>query len=183
MGQKRAILGRQYEKRFCEANKDWIIYNTNPKLFYPGEGRSVHSKIKNCNYDATLFVPREISLNKHDILNTKDGRIAEFKGYDSQKCNTPKLYCEFFKVATRREQYIHEVERYNRFVSDFYTYNFNNGFLNKIETGLMSSIDGIQLLDRFVPKCNLVFETKVVRGWAGFDRLTIMFHIKKPYLS
>ena len=178
MGQLRATSGLQYEKQFCNENPDWISDRKNPKLYYPGEGRSVHKKIKNFNYDVTKFEPSIVSITKHDLRTIIDGRIAEFKGYQSSKCNKPKLYCEFFKVARRNEQYIHDVKTFNKFLDEFYTHNINNGFLRTLEMGLMNSIDGIQLLDVFVPKCNLIFESKIVPGWAGFNRLSLLFHIK-----
>ena len=178
MGQLRATLGLQYEKQFCYENPDWMPDRKNPKLYYPGEGRSVHKKIKNLNYDVTKFELGIISSTKHDLRNIADGRIAEFKGYQSSKCYKPTLYCEFFKVATRNQQYIHDVKTFNKFLDEFYTYNLNNGFFEKLETGLMSSIDGIQLLDVFVPKCNLIFECKIIPGWAQFNRFALLFHIK-----
>jgi hypothetical protein len=188
MGQARNKSGVQFEKVICE-EKGWKHVSKSPKIKWDGIGRNNIQKVASLNLDPTKFIPTSKSFfEKYDAI-TETGEKVEIKKYDSKYLKDWVLYSEpIIKVTCQRDidnvtKYLGNGdvdlgrERYNQFISKLEPI-VSIDILEKIT----NSNIGIQLKDKFVLQSELEYRWVVKEGWAGYDRLTIEFKIKKPLI-
>lgn len=174
--QKRAKTGTEFERGLSLSG--WCRKSMSPRLKWSGVGRNNFKKIIECNYNPEEFLLLDSVLCKYDIMNS-EGEFREVKKYDTNKLKQWTLYSEpYFKVADRKQINIINIDKYNKFVDDFYQYNLSTGLFEKVIKGMTECITGIQFIDKFIPKEQIDFRTVVVDGWSGYKRITIQFKIK-----
>jgi hypothetical protein len=179
MVQLRSKTGSEFEKS-CEIG-GWKRKTKSPKINWNGTGRNNIEKIKNCNFNPSLFTLSENSdLSKYDIYHPVLKKYREVKKYKKDDLRAWTLYSEpYFKIATKTNQSKIDSNVYNKFIEDFWNYNQNTGLFEKIQQGITSFSEGITFVDGFVPKQDLEFRTVIVKNsWGGYYRLTIQFRIK-----
>jgi hypothetical protein len=184
MSQIRNKTGVKFEKEVCKLY-GWEHKTSSPKINWNGSGRNNFQKIKNFNFDASLFNPLvESNLEKYDALD-QNGQKIEIKKYNSNDLiGKWTLYSEpFFKVGTKKQlkpvvNFLGDGDielarkRYNSFLVDMSNKD-NSYILNSIS----NSNIGIQFIDKFFSKDNIEFKIDIGKGWNGFHRLTIFFKI------
>jgi hypothetical protein len=157
----------------------WVQNEQKPKMVWDVVGRNVFEKMKNVDYDVTKFNLCDTSvLTKYDFTfhNNKD-LAFEVKRYEKSKLNKWTLYSEpFFKVSTRAELEKIDTQTYNKFVSDFFTK--RKDIINKVLENISKNTLGIRVLDEFIPQHNIEYRAEILKGWGGYDRITIQFRIK-----
>jgi hypothetical protein len=117
-----------------------------------------------------------IGRNVFAFHNNKD-LAFEVKRYEKSKLNKWTLYSEpFFKVATREEMIKIDTQTYNKFVSDFYTK--RKDIINKVLENISKNTLGIRVIDEFIPQHKIEYRAEILKGWGGYDRITIQFKIK-----
>jgi hypothetical protein len=175
--QTRAVTGTQFEKDI--ENKLWVRRERKPKMVWDVPGKNVFDKIKNVNYDVTKFnLSEESILSKYDfVYHNNDALTFEVKRYETSKLHTWTLYSEpFFKVATDSGKECIDKTQYNQFVKDFY--NQRKDILDKVLESISNNL-GIRCLDGFIAQHKLEYKIEIVKGWGGYDRLTVLFRIKE----
>ena len=186
MGQRRNKTGIDFEKMICES-KGWKRKSVNPRINWVGTGRSNWGKMGQVDFDCTKFIPNieKSKLEKYDALNEKGEKI-EIKKYPSSKLTKWSNYSEpIFKVASSTTKdtvinlfgqgnYGKSVIEYNKFVECIID-NVGDEILN----GITKSNIGIQCEDRFLTQDELEYKWLIKGGWKGYNRLSIVFRIKK----
>ena len=175
--QRRAVTGTQFEKDI--ETKLWVRRERKPKMIWDVHGKNVFDKIKNANYDVNKFnLSEESILSKYDfVYYNNDTLTFEVKRYKTSKLRTWTLYSEpFFKVATHSGKGCIDKIQYNQFVKDFY--NERKDIINKVLYDISNNTLGVRCLDGFIPQHKLEYKVEIVKGWGGYDRITILFRIK-----
>ena len=184
MGQRRNKTGIDFEYSICES-LGWQRSAKSPRIKWSGEGRSNFKKIQSVNFDPTKFYPIEGSIfHKYDAI-TPNGDGVEIKKYNMEQLKNWTLYSEpIFKVASENAvnkvvgifgdgDYELAVNKYNKFI-DGVRLNVGQDILDNIS----NSNIGIELEDGFISQSNLEYRWVIVKGWMGFNRLSIEFRIK-----
>jgi hypothetical protein len=185
MGQSRNKTGIEFEKLVCETY-GWKHASANPRIRWSGQGRSNWDKIKSVNFDPSLFKPDmdKSRFEKYDAINNT-GEKVEIKKYTTETLSDWCLYSEpIFKIATRQQMkdiirifgdgdYEQSVVKYNKFVEGI-TEHVGPMIIRRI----YGTSIGVQLIDKFIPKCDLEFKWVVIKSWKGYNRLSIYFRIK-----
>ena len=70
-----------------------------------------------------------------------------------------------------------DTETSNKFVDDFYTK--RKDIINKVLDNISKNILGTRLVDEFIPQNNIEYRVEVVKGWGGYNRITIQFRVKE----
>ena len=178
MQQPRARAGIDFE---LSLQSDlWIKNEQKPKMVWDVVGKTVFNKMKNVDYDVTKFNLSDKSiLTKYDFTFHNNKNLAfEVKKYKKSKVTKWTLYSEpFFKVSTREGAEQIDTETYNKFVDDFYTK--RKDIINKVLDNISKNILGIRLVDEFIPQNNIGYRVEVVKGWGGYNRITIQFRVKE----
>lgn len=177
--QTRSITGKIFENSVTKGN--WIRKSSSPKLVWVGDGKNNIEKIKNSNLDLNNFqLSKESKFDKYDIYNPKLNRYREVKKYKKEFCKNYLLYSEpYFKIATKDQASKINVDYYNKFVKTFYNHHLNTGLFDEVLVNITNKIDGIVLMDGFVPIDKIEFRTRInENSWKGFNRITIEFRIK-----
>ena len=186
--QTRSLSGTQFEKELCEK----MGYKSNakkPKINWTGIGNNL-LKIRNTNFDASLFRPTDLSTyDKWDVL-TQSGSKREVKKYNILDVSDWHLYSEpIVKVCTRKdlniiERYYGEGDlelgrqKYNSFINELFTQLEKEGVLTDILTNITSKSEGIEFKDGFIEKSKIEFRWSVKKSfWQGFDRIMLEFKI------
>lgn len=173
--QKRAKTGIDFERAL--STNGWIRKPVSPRLKWCGQGRNNFIKIINCNYNPKEFLLLDSVLCKYDITNN-DGEYREVKKYITSNLKQWTLYSEpYFKIADKKQLKFIEVDKYNKFVDDFYQYNLSTGLFEKVVSGMTECISGIQFIDKFISKEQIEFRTIILHGWGGYKRITIQFKL------
>ena len=178
--QTRAKVGVDFEKS-CETD-GWVRQTKSPKIKWNGKGRNNITKIKNCNFNPSIFTMSEKSnLSKYDIYNQELKKYREVKRYKKDKLKSWTMYSEpYFKVASWSDTDKIEKDVYNKFVKDFWDYNQTTDLFDKIQKGINDISEGVQCIDGFIDKDDLEFRTVIVKNaWKGYYRITIEFRLKK----
>ena len=129
MGQSRNKSGVEFEKQICESN-NWNHQASSPRIFWEGIGSSNFQKIKNANFDLSVFKPNleKSKFTKFDAIDTNNNPV-EIKKYTMDQMSEWRMYSEpIFKVASKTTMksvtklfgdgdYDKSVEVYNTFVS------------------------------------------------------------------
>lgn len=183
MGQRRNKTGVDFEYSICET-LGWRRVSKSPRIKWSGSGRSNFQKISSVDFDPTKFYPIEGSVfHKYDAI-TPNGDGVEIKKYNKDKLKDWTLYSEpIFKVASHDAvnkviqifgygDYDLAVTNYNKFINGV---RLNVG--QEILDNISQSNIGIQLKDGFIPQSNLEYRWIIVKGWMGFDRLSIEFRV------
>ena len=176
MIQARVKAGKTMEQ--TAQTDGWVKATSKPILKWRVEGKNNIDKIINSNYDPKVFSTLEnITLNKYDIYNPTTKKYREVKNYFKREINKWTLYSEpYFKIATRTQLSKITQDKYNEFIDKFYVHAKENGILNFIQQQMISSNEGIVLIDGFVPKEELEFRTIIAKSqWKGYDRIQIQF--------
>lgn len=160
--------------------KHWIKSENKPKMDWDVYGRNVFDKMKNVNYDASKFNLSEKSIiSKSDFVFVNDPTLRfEVKKYTKDKLKRWTTYSEpFFKVSSNKDVDSVDINEYNKFVDDFMgkRQDIITYVLNSIGIGVM----GVRCLDGFIQQHELEYKIKVLTGWKGYKRITIMFRIKQ----
>jgi len=177
--QTRAKTGIDFEI-LCESD-GWIRQTKSPKIKWNGKGRCNITKIKNCNFNPSIFTMSEKSnLSKYDLYNPTLGKYREVKKYEKSKLKSWVMYSEpYFKIASWTDVDKIDKTTYNKFVQDFWDYNLTTGLFDEVEKGINEQSDGVQCIDGFIPKDELEFRTVIVKSaWGGYHRITIQFRLK-----
>ena len=175
--QTRATTGTNFEKQI--ENGQWKRNERKPKMIWDVPGNNVFDKINNVDYDVTRFNLREDSiLSKHDfVFHNDDSLTFEVKKYEMKKLKKWTLYSEpFFKVGTRSHKEKVDINRYNKFVDDFF--NTRKDIINRVLENISKDSLGIRCLDGFIPQHKLEYKVEIVKGWYNYNRITILFRIK-----
>lgn len=185
MGQKRNKTGTDFEKQICESN-GFTHKAVKPKIIWSGIGRTNFDKIKNINFDPSLFKPdmSRSKFDKYDAIDSNGDPIEIKKYYKSQVTNWTMLSEPIFKIASRST--VNRVTRlfgdgdfekskvvYNNFLKEM-TSTVGIDILNKIT----NSFTGVQFIDGFVPNDKLEFRWQIRESWMGYNRLSIEFKLK-----
>jgi hypothetical protein len=65
-------------------------------------------------------------------------------------------------------------------VEDFYKMNTTNGVIQYVQEKMLRSVEGITMVDGYVPMENLEFRTVISENnWKGYHRIQIQFRIKQ----
>lgn len=179
MIQKRVISGTLFEKTFD--NTVWKVVRVSPKIHWTGNGSDNLQRIRSLNFNFKEFYPLEkTTWSKYDLLNKIDARKREAKKYRISKLKNWILYSEpYFKVANRRQLSKMSSVEYNTFVNEFYKYNNENGFFDRVIKKMIDSCEGIQFEDGFVPMKDIEFKTILSeKEWSGYNRIQIQFRLK-----
>ena len=179
MGQIRSKVGVDFEK-LCEKD-GWVRKPKSPKLIWEGKGVNNTTKMKNCNFNPSLFALTEKSdLSKYDLYHSTLKKYREVKRYVRSKLKSWVMYSEpYFKIASVKDSEKIDKETYNKFIQDFWDYNQNTELFNKVEKGINELSDGVQCIDGFIPKEDFEFRTIIVKtAWKGYYRITIEFKLK-----
>jgi len=177
--QTRAKTGVDFEI-LCESD-GWVRQTKSPKVKWNGKGRNNITKIKNCNFNPSLFTISEKSnFSKYDLYNPELDEYREAKKYKKSKLKSWVMYSEpYFKVASWSDADKIDKDTYNKFVQDFWDYNQTTGLFDKVQKGLNEQSKGVQLIDGFISKDDLEFRTVIVKtAWMGYYRITIEFRLK-----
>jgi hypothetical protein len=177
MRQPRTKAGIDFESSL--ENELWIKNEQKPKMVWDVVGTNVFDKMKNADYDVTKFNLSDNSiLTKYDFTYHDNENLAfEVKRYEKSKVNKWTLYSEpFFKVSTRGAVKQIDKVTYNKFVDDFYTK--RKDIINKVLENITKNILGIRLIDEFIPQNKIEYRVEVIRGWGGYNRITIQFRVK-----
>jgi hypothetical protein len=120
-------------------------------------------------------------IEKCDIKKYRTRKYREAKKYTMEDAQYWRLYSEpYFKVATRKQLDVIPVDTYNQFVEDFYKMNTTNGVLDYVQEKMLRGVEGVTLVDGYVPMENLEFRTVVSENnWQGYNRIQIQFRLKK----
>jgi hypothetical protein len=173
--QKRAHTGVIFEKLSIPAGH--IRKPKTPRTYWNGKKGQVLVKLKNTNYCVDDFNFDGGSFLKYDVVGI-NGELIEIKKYEKTQLNKWTMYSEpLFKVATRRNSEIIDVEKYNNFINDFYNKHIVSGFFSNLICE-MTQIDGILTVDGIIPINHFEFRVVVVKGWKGFNRITTQFKLK-----
>jgi hypothetical protein len=178
--QTRAITGVDFEREI--ESEQWIRKEVKPKMIWEGEGNNVFDKIKNVNYDVHKFNLSDKSVfNKWDFVFHSDETLAfEVKRYRVRQFNKWLMYSEpFFKVSSKKNAEVVDVEIYNKFVNDFYTH--RQDIINRVLSQIGNGSSGIRCLDGFITQDKLEYKVEVVKGWGGYNRITIFCKVKDEY--
>ena len=179
MVQARVKSGKLAEQSFIKDG--WISKPTKPTFKWGGAGRNNIDKIKNCFNDIDTFCKlQNLSLKKYDIYNPTTNKYREIKGYNIKQLNKWTLYSEpYFKIATRSQATKITQDVYNDFLHRFTDHANNIGLIKHIEEQMVSSNEGIQFKDGFIPQDQIEFRTIIsYTEWSGYNRLQIHFKIK-----
>jgi hypothetical protein len=179
MVQARVKAGKLAEQSLIRDG--WISNPIKPTFKWGGTGRNNIQKIKNCNYDPKIFsILTDSSLKKYDIYNPTTNKYREIKGYNINQLNKWVLYSEpYFKVSTRSQAKLITQDVYNDFLHRFTDHANNIGLIKHIEEQMVSSNEGIQFKDGFIPQYLIEFRTIIsYTEWLGYNRLQIQFKIK-----
>ena len=177
--QARAKTGVDFEN-LCESD-GWVRQTKSPKVIWGGKGRNNITKIKNCNFNPSLFTISEKSnFSKYDLYNPTLNKYREVKKYKKSKLKSWVMYSEpYFKVASWSDAGKIDRDTYNKFVQDFWDYNQTIGLFNQVEKGINELSEGVTCIDGFISKDELVFRTVIVKtSWMGYYRITIQFKLK-----
>lgn len=175
--QRRAKTGTDFEKQL--ESKQWKRKERKPRMIWDVPGDNVFDKMQNVNYDASKFNLREDSiLSKYDfVYHNNDNLTFEVKKYEMKKLKKWTLYSEpFFKVCTNFDKQKVDVNVYNKFVNDFF--NTRKDIINRVLENISKDSLGIRCLDGFIPQHKLEYKIEVIKGWADYDRITVLFRIK-----
>lgn len=180
MGQSRNKKGPDFEKLICEQN-GWIRKSVSPKIKWLGKGKNNYEKIKSCNFDPNLFLPdfEKSVFDKYDAITT-DGQKVEIKKYKLSKFDDFILYSEpIIKVATRSDEKkametFGSQENYNKFIKNLYETFKSKSIDRDILIKMTLSNIGIQTMDGFLSRTNIVYRWEIKQGWNGWNRLTIL---------
>ena len=178
MQQPRARAGIDFE---LSLQSDlWIKNEQKPKMVWDVVGKTVFNKMKNVDYDVTKFNLSNTSiLIKYDFTFHNNKNLAfEVKKYEKSKLNKWTLYSEpFFKVSTRDSAKHIDTVTYNKFVNDFYTN--RKDIINKVLKNIFKNTLGIRIVDEFIPQHKIEYRVVVLKGWGGYNRITIQFRVKE----
>jgi len=180
--QTRAITGTDFEKDIN--SKIWIRKERKPKMIWNVSGNNVFDKMKNVNYDVYKFNLRGDSiLCKYDfVFHNNETLTFEAKRYEKKQLNKWTLYSEpFFKVSTHADREKIEVDVYNKFVNDFYTN--RKDIIDEVLQGISNSSLGVRCIDGFIPQHRLEYKVEVIKGWGGYDRITLLFKVKNERMD
>jgi hypothetical protein len=180
MTQTRVKTGKRFEKSVTK--NGWNKVSVSPRIKWNGEGRNNLQKIQSVDYNPVFFTMEQPSrIEKSDIKKYRTRKYREAKKYTIQDASYWRLYSEpYFKVATRKQLDMIPVNPYNQFVNDFYKMNTANGIINYIQEKMLRGVEGIVLVDGYVPMEKLEFRTVVTENdWKGYSRIQIQFRIKK----
>ena len=87
------------------------------------------------------------------------------------------MYSEpFFKIASKEQLTQITTDDYNRFVDEFF--NKRQDIITEVLNKIVESNIGIRCIDGFIPQHKLEFKVEVVKGWAGYSRITVFSKIK-----
>jgi hypothetical protein len=157
----------------------WVKNEQKPKMIWDVSGNNVFDKMKNVDYDVTKFNLSDTSvLSKYDFTFHNTNNLAfEVKKYKKSTLNKWTLYSEpFFKVSKRADLEKIDIQTYNKFVSDFFTK--RKDIINKVLENINKNTLGIRIIDEFIPQHKIEYKVEVLKGWKGYDRITILFRIK-----
>ena len=177
--QKRAVSGVVFENSFL--GDGWVRKATSPRLKWGGKGRTIIDKIKSVNYNPELFILDENSnMSKYDIYNTITGGKREVKKYPKESLKGWSLYSEaFFKIASENAVKQISVDVYNKFVEDYYEYYKNSGLFDRVIKKMNEGIEGVQVIDTFIPMDELEFKVDIIRNsWKKYHRLSVLIKLK-----
>jgi hypothetical protein len=177
--QKRSITGKEFENSITKGN--WTRKSSSPKLVWEGVGKNNIEKIKNSKLDVNNFkLSSKSKFDKYDIYNSELNRFREVKKYNKEFCKNYVLYSEpYFKIATRSQANKINLDYYNNFVTEFFNHHLKTGLFDEVVSNIVKKIDGIVLVDGFIPIDKLEFRTRInEKAWKGFYRITIEFRIK-----
>ena len=177
--QKRAVSGVDFENSFQVDG--WVRMATSPRFKWSGKGRTIIDKIKSVNYNPELFILDENSnMSKYDIYNTITGGKREVKKYPKEGLKGWTLYSEaFFKIATKNAVKQISVDVYNKFVEDYYEYYKNSGLFERVIKKMNEGIEGVQVIDTFIPMDELEFKVDIIRNsWKKYHRLSVLIKLK-----
>jgi hypothetical protein len=184
--QIRSLSGSIFEKEICQT-MGFTSKPTSPQIKWSGKGRCNFSKIKNCDFNPSLFRPLNTSYyNKWDVI-TKEGQKIEVKKYHLNQLTNWTLYSEpIIKVAARDvERKLTKLygdgnselarQKYNSFLKELFTQLQSEGILEQIKNNITSTNKGIQFIDGFLTHNQLEFRWDIRSGWNGFDRVYLEF--------
>jgi hypothetical protein len=185
MGQNRTKIGFDFEHLICEQN-GWIRESASPKIVWSGKGRNNLDKVKSINFNPELFVPdfEKSKFSKYDAI-TSEGKKVEIKKYKLSKFDGFILYSEpVIKIATKSDEkraleVFGNKDKYNSFIKDLYENFKKNNIDRDILIKMTMGTHGIQVMDGFIPRNDLVFRWEIIDGWNGWNRLAILCR-KKP---
>jgi hypothetical protein len=187
--QSRSITGTLFEKELCQK----LGYKSDPKkpkIKWNGKGRTNFDKVFSIGFDPTQFYPVSDSVyTKWDII-TPSGSKREVKKYLKEDVTNWTLYSEpIIKVADKKtrskvislygngnEQKAKDV--YNLFINKLFIHLEQSGKFQEIQNKLTSNSDGIEFINGFVPKKNILWKWIISKNdWDGFDRIKLVFKI------
>ncbi len=175
--QTRAITGIDFEKGLV--TDQWINKEIRPRMVWDVKGKNVFEKLSNVNYNPMLFNLSDRSvLSKSDfVFHCDDTMRFEVKKYPMSKFKSWILYSEpFFKVSSVKETQVVDINKYNKFTEEFYEK--RKDILDTVLTGITTSNLGIRCIDGFIPQEKLDFKVVNRKGWAGYNRISIMCKMK-----
>ena len=71
------------------------------------------------------------------------------------------------------------VDVYNKFVEDYYEYHKNSGLFDRVIKKMNEGIEGVQVIDTFIPMNELEFKVDIIRNsWKKYHRLSILIKLK-----
>jgi hypothetical protein len=180
MLQARVKSGKRFEKSLAKSG--WNKVYVSPRIKWNGEGRNNLLKIQNAEYNPVFFSMTQPSrIEKCDIKKYRTRKYREAKKYTMDDARYWRLYSEpYFKIATRKQLDVIPVDTYNQFVEDFYKMNTTNGVIQYVQEKMLRSVEGITMVDGYVPMENLEFRTVISENnWKGYHRIQIQFRIKQ----
>lgn len=185
MSQLRNKTGITFEKEICEA-KGWQHKSKVPRINWEGKGRGNFDKLKSVDLNPLLFVPNfdKSKLEKYDAL-TPQGEKVEIKKYTIAQLE--KHYHNYsepiIKIAGKDTEKIAlklfgSKENYNQFIKDLHKNFVNRMYDFRIIMGMTENTIGIQCVDGFIPKSEIIYKWEICEGWRGWNRLTLLFKKK-----
>lgn len=175
--QTRTHTGKEFEDSLDSSI--WVRKETKPKLIWEGEGNNTVDKIKSIGYDVMKFNLKPNSvIGKSDFVHKDNPNLTfEVKKYKIKEYNKWIMYSEpFFKIASKEQLTQITTDDYNRFVDEFF--NKRQDIITEVLNKIVESNIGIRCIDGFIPQHKLEFKVEVVKGWAGYSRITVFSKIK-----
>jgi len=189
--QRRAISGFKFEMDICE-NKGWKLESKSPSLYWEGNGKSWIDKLISVDFNVEDF---RVNLKKSNFkkwdATDQLGNKYEIKKYDVEKIQGKYvLYSEpIIKIAPSRSKWkkgnkqydvFPSPDKYNQFINNLMDSNWWKRDATKILNKIVNSSKGIQFDNNvFINKNDIEFCWKLNRGWNGYNRLSIVFLLKK----